>query len=123
MHAVETSRAMLAALDHGWRQGTGLRKVTTEARDLFRNPLLPDELARFDGIALDPPRAGADAQITQIIVARTPRLAYVSCNPVTFARDAARLVASGYTMGAVQGIDQFRWSTHVELIASFRIER
>ncbi|MCC1492481.1 class I SAM-dependent RNA methyltransferase [Cognatishimia sp. F0-27] len=122
VHAVEANRAMLAALDHGWRQGTGLRKVTTEARDLFRNPLLPDELARFDGIALDPPRAGAEAQITQIIGARVPCVAYVSCNPVTFAKDAARMIAAGYEIGAVQGIDQFRWSTHVELVAGFTLK-
>jgi 23S rRNA (uracil1939-C5)-methyltransferase len=99
----------------------GLKRVTTEARDLFRNPLLPDELARFDAAVLDPPRAGAEAQVGQLARARVPALAYVSCNPVSFARDARRLVDAGYRMGPVQVVDQFRWSAHVELAAAFTL--
>jgi len=63
----------------------GLKPVTTQARDLFRRPMLPDELARMDAIVLDPPRAGAERQVVEIIPAKVPRIAYVSCNPVTFA--------------------------------------
>ncbi|MBS0123730.1 class I SAM-dependent RNA methyltransferase [Thetidibacter halocola] len=122
VHAVESDRAMLKALDHGWRHGTELRHVTHEARDLFRNPLLPDELRRFDGVAIDPPRAGAEAQIAQLAAARVPRIAHVSCNPVTFARDAAALLRAGYRIGPVGVVDQFRWSTHVELVAGFVFE-
>jgi len=119
VHAVEGDAAMTAALDHGWRMSTGLKPVTTEARDLFRRPLLPDELAKTNAVVIDPPRAGAEAQIAEIVKAMPPVLAYVSCNPVTFARDAAVLIAAGYTLNWVQVVDQFRWSSHVELAAQF----
>ncbi|MFO7759884.1 MAG: class I SAM-dependent RNA methyltransferase [Roseovarius sp.] len=122
LHAVEGDAAMLAALDQGWRHAQGLKPVTTEARDLFRRPLLAEDLARYDAALLDPPRAGAEAQIAQIASARLPRIAYVSCNPVTFARDARHLIAHGYEMGAVRVVDQFRWSAHVELIAGFTLK-
>lgn len=118
VHAVEGDAAMIAALHTGWRQADGLRTVTTEVRDLFRRPLLPDELARFDGIVMDPPRAGAEAQTAELARARVPHLAYVSCHPVTFARDAKTLVDAGYRLNWVQVVDQFRWSPHVELVAS-----
>lgn len=121
VHAAEGERAMVQALDKGWRQAQGLKHVTHEARDLFRNPLLPDELARFDGVVIDPPRAGAEAQVAQMAKARIPRIAFVSCNPVTFARDAATLTQAGYKLDWVQTVDQFRWSTHVELIAQLTL--
>ena len=117
--AVEGDRAMVDALDRGWRHAEGLRHVTTATRDLFRNPLLPEELRRFDGVVIDPPRAGAEAQTSQLAAARVPRIAYVSCNPVTFARDAATLVRAGYRLDRLRVVDQFRWSTHVELVAGF----
>lgn len=123
VHAVEGDAAMLAALDHGWRHGAGLKTVTTQARDLFRTPVLAEELRRFDAAVIDPPRAGAAAQIAQLAQARVPVIAHVSCNPVTFARDAATLVAAGYAMGAVRVVDQFRWSTHLEMVAAFRLTR
>jgi 23S rRNA (uracil1939-C5)-methyltransferase len=119
VHAVEGSSQMLAALDHGWRTALGLKRVSTETRDLFRRPLMPDELARFDAVVIDPPRAGAEAQIGQIAAAQLPRVAAVSCNPVTFARDARALVTAGYRLDWVQVVDQFRWSAHVELTACF----
>ena len=119
VHAVESDPGMLAALDAGWRRGQGLRKVTTEARDLFRRPLLPDELARFDAIVLDPPRAGAEAQTLEIARADVPRIAAVSCNPASFARDAKILIDAGYRLDWITVVDQFRWSAHVELVAQF----
>ena len=119
VHAVEGAAPMLAALDHGWRGAAGLKRVTTEARDLFRRPLLPDELARVDAVVIDPPRAGAEAQVAELAHAAVPVIAYVSCNPVTFARDARTLVAAGYRLDWVQVVDQFRWSAHVELVARF----
>ncbi|NDV98219.1 class I SAM-dependent RNA methyltransferase [Salipiger sp. PrR002] len=121
VHAVEGEKAMTQALDHGWRHAQGLRHVTTEARDLFRNPLLPQELARFDAAVIDPPRAGAEAQVAQLCEARIPRIAFVSCNPVTFARDAAALLRAGYALDGLRVVDQFRWSTHVELVAGFSL--
>ncbi|MCB1357098.1 MAG: class I SAM-dependent RNA methyltransferase [Maritimibacter sp.] len=119
VHAVEGEAAMLAALDRGWRQAVGLKKVTTEARDLFRRPLLPDELARFDAVVIDPPRAGAEAQVAELAQSGVPVIAAASCNPVTFARDAAQLIAAGYRLDRLTVVDQFRWSTHIELVAGF----
>ena len=115
VHAVESEAEMLTALDHGWRMAEGLKPVTTEARDLYRRPMLPDELAKTGAVVLDPPRAGAERQIAELIKTTVPRIAYVSCNPVTFARDAHVLVAAGYALNWVQVVDQFRWSSHVEL--------
>ena len=119
VHAVENDRPMLDALETAWRRGEGLHRLTTEARDLFRRPLIAQELARFDAVVIDPPRAGAAAQVEQLALSTVPRIAFVSCNPVTFARDAQALVAAGYAMGPVRVIDQFRWSPHVELAATF----
>lgn len=123
VHAVEGEADMVAALDEGWRMAKGLKKVTHEVRDLFRNPLIDQELEKFDAIVIDPPRAGAIAQIAEIAKAKTPKIAHISCNPVTFARDTATLIAAGYTLEWVQPVDQFRWSTHVELVAYLSLEQ
>jgi 23S rRNA (uracil1939-C5)-methyltransferase len=117
VHAVESDADMLTALQAGWRMAKGLKPVTTAARDLFRRPLLPDELAKTQAVVIDPPRAGAEAQVAEIIAAKVPRVAYVSCNPVSFARDAQAMVAAGYRLDWIQVVDQFRWSAHVELAA------
>lgn len=119
VHAVEAEALMTDALDQGWRKAPGLKPVSVETRDLYRRPLLPDELARFDAVVLDPPRAGAEAQVAELAQAKVARIAYVSCNPITFARDAKVLVDAGYDLNRVQVIDQFRWSAHTELAASF----
>ncbi|QBF34116.1 class I SAM-dependent RNA methyltransferase [Thalassococcus sp. S3] len=121
VHAVEGEAEMIAALDQGWRKAKGLKRVTGEARDLFRRPLLPDELARFDALVIDPPRAGAEAQVAEIAKSQIPRIAYVSCDPLTFARDAQTLISAGYRLNWVQVVDQFRWSSHIELAASFTL--
>jgi 23S rRNA (uracil1939-C5)-methyltransferase len=118
VHAVEVDPGALAALEAGWRGATGLRRVTTELRDLDRRPLLGPELARFEAAVIDPPRAGAEAQARRLAEAGPARIAAVSCNPVAFARDAAILVAGGYRLDWVRVIDQFRWSSHVEIVAS-----
>jgi len=119
VHAVEADAAMLAALDAGWRATPGLHRLTTEARDLHRRPLGPDELARHDAAVIDPPRAGAEAQARQIAASPLRRLAAVSCDPASFARDAAILVAGGFRPDWVQVVDQFRWSPHIEIAACF----
>lgn len=119
VHAVEGEADMIAALDRGWREGTGLKRVTSATRDLFRRPLEPDELSKFDAAVIDPPRAGAEAQIATLAESKIKRIAMVSCNPVTFARDAKVLIAAGYTLNWIQVVDQFRWSPHVEVVASF----
>jgi 23S rRNA (uracil1939-C5)-methyltransferase len=112
VHAVEGARDAILAL-------AATRRVTVEHRDLFRRPLDPAELARFEAVVLDPPRAGAREQIVNLAASTVPRIAYVSCNPSTFARDATVLVAGGYKLDWVAPVGQFRWSTHVELAAAF----
>ena len=119
VHAVESLPAMLAALEKGARGAEGLRRVTTETRDLFRRPLEPDEFKGVEAVVIDPPRAGAEAQTRTLSRSDIPVIAAVSCNPVTFARDAKILVNAGYSLDWVQVVDQFRWSPHVELAARF----
>jgi len=119
IHAVESDGASLAALDTGWRAATGqkLRRVTTERRDLFMRPVTARELDGFDGLVFDPPRAGAEAQAHHIAASRVGKIAAVSCNPVTLARDLAILTGGGYRIVSVTPIDQFLWSPHVEIVA------
>ena len=95
------------------------RQVFADHRDLFRRPLTTEESNRFAAIVLDPPRAGAREQMLQLAAATTPVIAYVSCNPGTFARDAEILCQGGYMLDWIQPGGQFRWSTHVELAARF----
>ncbi|WP_316013823.1 class I SAM-dependent RNA methyltransferase [Roseobacter sp. HKCCA0434] len=119
IHAVEAEADMLAAVDTAWRRTTGLHGLTTEVRDLFRRPLLQSELERFDAVVLDPPRAGAAHQAEELAASKVARIAFVSCNPVTFARDAQMLVNGGYGLRELRVIDQFRWSPHIEISALF----
>jgi len=88
-------------------------------RDLFRNPLQPEELDRFAAVLLDPPRAGAREQVEAIAASNVARAVYISCNPASWARDAARLVDAGFRLIELRPIGQFRWSTHVELASLF----
>lgn len=99
--------------------GRALLPVHALHRDLFRNPLRPEELDRFAGLVLDPPRAGAREQVALIAQSRVPRVVYISCNPSSWARDAAALVGSGYRLAELRPVGQFRWSTHVELASLF----
>lgn len=117
--ALEGDASLISALDQGWRQAKGLKKVTSEARDLFRRPVLAAEFRKHDAVIIDPPRAGAEAQSIELAASTVPRIAAVSCNPATFARDAEILINGGYHLDWVQPVDQFRWSTHVELAAQF----
>ena len=92
--------------------------MTVETRDLFRNPVMAEDL-RFEAAVIDPPRAGAAAQTEELSRSKLDRIAFVSCNPVTFARDARVLVDRGFSLDWVQVVDQFRWSSHVELVGAF----
>lgn len=115
--AAEASRdATLALKIAAGRVG---RQVQVEHRDLYRRPYDAKELAQFDAVVLDPPRAGAQEQIRELAESPVPRIAYVSCNPATFGRDAEILVNGGYRLLWVRPVGQFRWSTHVELAAAF----
>ncbi len=89
--------------------------MATVHRDLFRNPLQPEELNRFEAVLLDPPRAGAKEQVAQIAASSVNRVAYVSCNPVSWARDCTKLAEAGFKLEKLRPVGQFRWSTHVEL--------
>jgi 23S rRNA (uracil1939-C5)-methyltransferase len=95
------------------------RPVFVDHRDLYRRPLTTAEIDRFGAIVLDPPRAGAEEQVKALAASKVPRIAYVSCNPATFARDAKMLIAGGYRLERITPVGQFRWSTHVELAAAF----
>lgn len=117
--AVEGDADLTGALQAGWRGAEGLKRVEVETRDLFRRPLLAAELDRFDAAVFDPPRAGAEAQAREIAKSAVPRVVGVSCDPATFARDAAILIAGGYRVATVTPVDQFRWSGHVELVGVF----
>ena len=94
--------------------------VLTLHRDLFRNPLQSAEASRFGALLLDPPRAGAREQVAQIAASEASRVAYVSCNPASWARDAKTLVDAGFRLECLRPVGQFRWSTHVELVGIFR---
>ena len=119
VHALEGDANMIAALDSGWRAAGGLHDIKSETRDLFRRPLMPDEFKKIDAIVIDPPRAGAVSQVVEIAKANVGRIAFVSCNPATFARDASILCNNGYNLDWVQVIDQFLWNPHIELVAQF----
>jgi len=112
-YAAEASRDAAAALKRA------APHVAIEHRDLYRRPLDPGELKRFDAVIVDPPRAGAEEQVRALAASSVRRIAYVSCNPATFARDAKALVDGGYSLDWVRPVGQFRWSTHVELAAAF----
>lgn len=120
VHAVEGLSELLAAAETGWREAGGLHRMTTEKRDLFSRPLVAMELDKFDMAVIDPPRAGAENQMKEVAQSNLKRVVSVSCNPVTFARDASILVGAGFQMGAMTLVDQFRWSTHIEMVAEFR---
>ena len=99
---------------------SGLKPVKAEARDLFRRPLMPQELRDYDAVVFDPPRQGAQAQATQLAASKVPMVVAVSCNVATFARDARILIDGGYRIEGVTPVDQFRHTPHVELVARFR---
>jgi len=115
--AVEGARDAALALKAA--AGRAQRPVMVDHRDLFRRPLMVDDINRFGAILLDPPRAGAKEQAVELARSSVARIAYVSCNPATFARDARTLIEGGYRLDWIQPAGQFRWSTHVELAASF----
>ena len=103
------------------RSGAARAQLAVDAvhRDLFRNPLRAEELREFDGVVLDPPRAGAREQVAQLAQSDVPRIVYVSCNPSSWARDGRVLADAGYRLAELRPVGQFRWSTHVELASLF----
>lgn len=117
VYAAEAARDPILALKAA--AGAAGRPVFADHRDLFRRPVTAGDLSRFEVVVLDPPRAGAREQVAQIAACTAPVIAYVSCNPSSFARDTEILCKAGYALDWVQPVGQFRWSTHVELAAKF----
>ncbi|MGR9202963.1 class I SAM-dependent RNA methyltransferase [Rhizobium leguminosarum] len=118
VHAVEAEAKALAALDHAARNTQGLKPVTVEKRDLFRRPLMTQEFKPYDALVFDPPRAGAEFQCQELARSAVKKIVAVSCNPLTLARDLAILVEGGYRITQVTPIDQFLWTSHVEVVAT-----
>jgi 23S rRNA (uracil1939-C5)-methyltransferase len=114
----ENDRSSVAAADAAARK-EGSNRVTVERRDLFRNPLPTRELDDFDAVLLDPPRAGAAAQVAELASSSVPRIVHASCDHGSFARDARTLQDGGYRLEKLMLVDQFLWSAHLELIALF----
>ena len=85
-------------------------------RDLFRHPLTPDEMAGIDLVVLDPPRAGALAQVQNLSQTSVPKIIMISCAPKTAARDISILVQAGWHIDTLTPVDQFVWSNHIELV-------
>jgi 23S rRNA (uracil1939-C5)-methyltransferase len=117
IYAAEAGRdAIMSLKSAAARAG---RQIFADHRDLYRRPLTVEELGRFGAVVLDPPRAGARDQAAGLAQATTPTIAYVSCNPSSFARDTQIICDGGYRLDWIQPVGQFRWSTHVELVARF----
>ncbi|MDI1263091.1 MAG: methyltransferase [bacterium] len=118
--AFDSDAGAVTALQKAATLTSGLKPVRAEPRDLFRRPLMPQELRDFDTVVFDPPRQGAQAQATQLAASKVATVVAVSCNVTTFARDARILIDSGYRIDGVTPVDQFRHTPHVELVARFR---
>ena len=117
--AVDTEAPAIKALERAASTTAGLKRVEGQARDLFRRPLMANELKAFDAVVFDPPRQGAEAQVRELAKSKVPVVVAVSCDATTFARDARILVDGGYKITSVTPVDQFRYSHHVELVAKF----
>ena len=118
--AYDSDAGAIAALQKAVASTSGLKPVRSEARDLFRRPLVAEELRDFDAVVFDPPRQGAQAQAERLAASKVPLVIAVSCNVATFARDARILIEGGYKINGVTPVDQFRHTPHVELVARFR---
>src|SRR6195256_670972 len=118
--AFDSDAGAIAALRKAAASSSGLKPIKAEARDLFRRPLMAQELRDYDTVVFDPPRQGAQAQVLQLAASKIPVVVAVSCNVATFARDARTLIDGGYKIEGVTPVDQFRHTPHVELVARFR---
>jgi 23S rRNA (uracil1939-C5)-methyltransferase len=117
--AFDQDQAAIAALKQAANATSGLKPVEATARDLFRRPLVAQELTKIDAVVFDPPRQGAQAQAAELAKSKVPLVVAVSCNAATFARDAKILADGGYRVTKVTPVDQFRYSPHVEIVARF----
>jgi 23S rRNA (uracil1939-C5)-methyltransferase len=120
VNAFDSDAGAVTALQKAATSTPGLKPVRAEPRDLFRRPLMPQEVRDYDTVVFDPPRQGAQAQATQLAASKVPVVVAVSCNVMTFARDTKILIDGGYKIEGVTPVDQFRHTPHVELVARFR---
>jgi 23S rRNA (uracil1939-C5)-methyltransferase len=120
LSAFDSDASAIASLQKAAASTPGLKPVRTETRDLFRRPLVAEELRDFDAVVFDPPRQGAQAQSERLATSKVPAIVAVSCNIATFVRDARILLDGGCRIEGVTPIDQFRHTPHVELVARFR---
>jgi 23S rRNA (uracil1939-C5)-methyltransferase len=118
--AFDSDAGAVMALQKAATSTSGLKPVKAEARDLFRRPLVPQELRDYDTVVFDPPRQGAEAQAKQLAASKIPVVIAVSCNVTTFSRDARILIDGGYKIEGVTPVDQFKHTPHVEVVARFR---
>lgn len=119
VHAVELDGPMIEALSAAAKTTPGLKPITCDKRNLFKRPLSLFELKPFDAVCMDPPRAGALEQARVLASSKIGRITYISCDAETFARDARVLIDGGYRLSHVQPVDQFLWSSHIELVGVF----
>jgi 23S rRNA (uracil1939-C5)-methyltransferase len=117
--AIDSDAGAIASLQKAAASTAGLKPIKAEARDLFRRPLVAEELREFDAVVFDPPRQGAQAQAERLAASKVPVVVAVSCSAATFARDARILIDGGYRIEGVTPVDQFRYTPHVELVARF----
>ncbi len=118
--AFDSDVGAISALQKAATSTSGLKPIKAETRDLFRRPLMPQELRDYDAVVFDPPRQGAQAQVQQLAASKIPLVVAVSCNVATFARDARILIGGGFHIESVTPVDQFRHTPHVELVARFK---
>ncbi|PZF77258.1 RNA methyltransferase [Aestuariivirga litoralis] len=119
VEAYDNDKPAIAALNAAIRASSGLKPMTAAVRDLFREPLVPNEMKELDAVVFDPPRAGAEAQARQLARSKVKTVVAVSCDAGSFARDAEILIGGGYALKGVTAVDQFKYSSHVEVVARF----
>lgn len=119
VEAYDSDKPAIAALNAAIKATSGLKPMTAAVRDLFREPLVPNEMKELDAVVFDPPRAGAEAQARQLARSKVKTVVAVSCDAGTFARDAEILTGGGYQLKTVAAVDQFKYSSHVEVVARF----
>src|SRR5690606_36279711 len=99
-------------------EANGVANATFVAGDMLRlfTPAFVAEHGKPDVVVVDPPRAGMHPKVVEQLKQLGPeRIVYVSCNPQTQARDLA-LLGDGYRIGAVQPVDLFPHTHHVESV-------
>ena len=120
VEAFDNDRAAIAALNAAAKSTPGLKPVIGTVRDLFREPVVANEMKAYDAVVFDPPRAGAEAQARQLAKSKVKTVVAVSCDAASFARDAAILIEGGYRLTKLTAVDQFKWSSHVEVVGVFQ---